>query len=257
MTRKSAEEGGQESKKEVEVENRADWLSKWEFVGRKKQPANKGRTGKREGSETKPGGLETRNRFEVLAEEVTERDENRDSSNRETVMIGSSMVGGVGKALQRQLLGRFEWRKHSGARIEHITRKVQEFELGSDVKNLVLMVGTNNLKSDGTTAILQKYGELISTAKEKGEMNITVVGILSRNDVGEFYESKRYGINCRLKKKCEEMGVKYFEMGGSYRDRKSVLCVDGLHLNDVGADKLGREIYNHLFLQVGPGGGVD
>ena len=117
--------------------------------------------------------------------------------------------------------------KYSGARIEGITKRLQEIELGEKVENVVLMVGTNNLKSDGTEAIMEKYGELIQTAKEKGDKKIVVVGIISRSDLGDYYESKRLGINMRLKKKCGEMGVKYVEMGGQFKDRDAVLWEDG------------------------------
>ena len=187
--------------------------------------------------------------------EGTEAEKHVESSNSETVMIESSMVGGVGKALEVQLEEKFAWRKYSGSKIEDITRRLKEVELGSDVKNLVLMVGTNNLKSDETNTILEKYEVLIRTAKEKRIGNITVVGIVCRNDVGMFYECKRYGINTKLKKQCETMGVYYVEMDVMYKDRNRVLCRDGLHLNARGADELGRKIYNHLFFQQQPGVG--
>ena len=87
------------------------------------------------------------------------------------------------------------------------------------MKNLVLMVGTNNLKSDGTNTILKKYEQLIRTAKEKRISNITVIGIVCRNDVGVYHECKRYAINAKLKKKCEMMGVYYVEMDVMYKDR--------------------------------------
>ena len=51
--------------------------------------------------------------------------------------------------------------------------EVRTVELVSDVKNLVLMVGTNNLKNDGTSTTLNKYEELIRTAKEKSIRNVT------------------------------------------------------------------------------------
>ena len=105
------------------------------------------------------------------------------------------------------------------------------------------MVGTNNLKSDGTNTILKKYEELIRTAKEKCIRNVTVVGIVCRNDVGEYHEFKRYAINAKLKKKCEMMGVYYVEMDVMYKDRNRVLCRDGLHLNDRGRTRwVGRFI---------------
>ena len=124
------------------------------------------------------------------------------------------MAGTVGKAMQWQLRGAFVWRKYSGARIEGITKRLQEIELEEKVENLALMVGTNNLKSEGTEVIMEKYGELIWTAEEKGDRKIVVVGIISRSDLGDYHESKKLGINIRLKK-CEKMGVEYVEMGDS------------------------------------------
>ena len=90
----------------------------------------------------KPAGLELTNRFDWL--EVEGKDEHKqemaESSNFETVMIGSSMVGGVGKALEAKLEGKFAWMKYSGARIED-TSKLQEVELGPDVENFVFSPG--------------------------------------------------------------------------------------------------------------------
>jgi lysophospholipase L1-like esterase len=188
--------------------------------------------------------VETRNRFGVLTEEGQADIE---TINSQTVLIGSSMAGSVGRALHWQLRGAFVWRKYSGAKIEEITKRVQEIELGEKVENLALMVGTNNLKTDGTEDIMEKYEELIRTAKEKGDRKIVVVGIISRSDLGDYYESKRLGINIRLKKKCEEMGVKYVEMGGQFKDRDSYLWDDGLHLNDAGAYKMGKAIFESIF----------
>ena len=232
----ATEEVCQEEVREVEE----DWINRWQLAGRKR-PARIHTIEMKVDRAERPAGLELRNRFELLEVECKEVHKHAvvESSNSETVLMGSSMVGGVGKALEVQLEGKFAWRKYSGARIEDITRRLEEVELGSDVKNLVLMVGTNNLKSDGTNIILKKYEELIRTAKEKRIRNVTIVGIVCRNDVGEYHECKRYAINAKLKKKCEMMGVYYVEMDVMYKDRNRVLCRDGLHLNDRGGGRDG------------------
>ena len=80
-----------------------------------------------------------------------------------------------------------------------------------------------------------------------GDRRIVVVGIISRSDLGDYYESKRLGINIRLERKCEAMGVKYVEMGGQFKDRDSLLWDDGLHLNDAGAYKMGKAIFERIF----------
>ena len=46
--------------------------------------------------------------------------------NSETVMIGSSIVGGVSKALGVQLEEEFAWRKYSGAKTEDIMRRLRD-----------------------------------------------------------------------------------------------------------------------------------
>ena len=88
-------------------------------------------------------------------------------------------MSGVGKALHRELGGRkFAWRKFPGAKIENITSRLKEVSLGDKVKNLVLMVGTNNLVEDGTTTIMKKYGEMIEAAKDSGARRIVVVVVV-------------------------------------------------------------------------------
>ena len=257
------EEVGTREGTETEQRNVNECNTGWKQVGKELSVAAR---------KNETTGVEIRNRFDVLQDTEGEHagntegrfdvsqdteDENvgKEVINRETVMIGSSMVGGVGKVLQREIGDKkFAWRKFPGAKIENITSKMKEVSLGDKVKNLVLMVGTNNLVDDGTTTIMKKYGELIEAAKDSGARRIVVVGIVARSDVGEYFESKRWAINCRLKKKCMEMGVNYVEMGGLYRDRDLWLWKDGLHLNWDGADRMGREIYKHLFLQRDVGG---
>ena len=148
-------------------------------------------------NEGEPSGVEIRNRLNILQDTEGEHAGNTEGSsdvsqdtvdenagkeviNKETVMIGSSMVGRVGKVLQRELGDKkFAWRKFSGAKIENITSKMKEVSLGDKVKNLVLMVGTNNLVDDGTTTIMKKYGKLIEAAKDSGARRIVVVGIVA------------------------------------------------------------------------------
>ena len=214
------------------------------FVVQKRRQSYSFLAAKSKVGEAKPDGVETRNRFGVLTEEGQADIE---TINSQTVLIGSSMAGSVGRALHWQLRGAFVWMKYSGAKIEGIAERLQEIELEEKVKNLVLIVGTNNLKNDGTEDIMEKYEELIWTAKEKGDRKIVVVGIISRSDLGDYYESKGLGINIRLKRKCDAMGVKYVEMGGQFKERDSVLWDDGLHLNDAGAYKMGKAIFDRIF----------
>ena len=98
-----------------------------EFVVQKMWQSYSSIVAKRKVGEVKPDGVETRNCFDVLTEEDQAGNE---TINSQTVLIGSSMAGSVGRALHWQLRGAFVWRKYSGAKIEGITKRLQEIELG-------------------------------------------------------------------------------------------------------------------------------
>jgi len=48
----------------------------------------------------------------------------------------------------------------SGARIKNLTKKIEVMEDKVD-SHIVIMVGTNNLRSDGTQLIMRKYEDLV------------------------------------------------------------------------------------------------
>lgn len=68
------------------------------------------------------------------------------------LIIGDSLAREVGNHLQSQH-SMFESHAFGGARIEDIAKKVEE-DKEKDDSHVVVMVGTNNLKSDGTTMIM-------------------------------------------------------------------------------------------------------
>jgi len=49
--------------------------------------------------------------------------------------------------------------------------------------HIVVMVGTNNLRSDGTQLIMRNYEDLVRNLKRKSYRRISVVEILKRNDL--------------------------------------------------------------------------
>jgi len=54
----------------------------------------------------------------------------------------------------------FESRAFGGARKENITKKIEKMEYKVD-SHIVVMVGTNNLRSDGTQLIMRNYEDLV------------------------------------------------------------------------------------------------
>ena len=61
-----------------------DWISRWELARRKKRPAEKHTTERKEVRTKRPAGLELQNRFGSLEVEGTEAEKHVESSNSET-----------------------------------------------------------------------------------------------------------------------------------------------------------------------------
>src|SRR6266496_4581900 len=126
----------------------------------------------------------------------------KDKKERTVLLIGDSLARGVGCHLKSQH-GMFESRAFGGARIEHITKKVEEMK-GLEESHIVVLVGTNNLKSDGTTMIMNKYKDLVNQLKAKRFRKVSILGILARNDLSNYNNSKRIAMNIQLKELCKK-----------------------------------------------------
>ena len=57
-----------------------------------------------------------------------------------------------------------------GARIEHVTKRVENVFGHGQGRSILVHVGTNNADRDGTTRIVKRYRELVETLK-KQELN--------------------------------------------------------------------------------------
>ena len=107
--------------------------------------------------------------------------------------------------------------------------------------HMVVMAGTNNLKSNTYVEIMASYKKLISELKQHSYRRISMIGILRRKDVGGYLNSKRIGINLSLKDLCQANDICYLD-----RDiTVGQLSNDGLHLSAVGQDEVAREIFRH------------
>ena len=164
----------------------------------------------------------------------------KDKKEGTVLLIGDSLARGVGIHLRSQHC-MFESQAFGGARIEDITKKVEDVK-DENEKHIVVMVGTNNLKSDGTTLIMDKYKDLIKQLKAKRFNKISLVGILPRNDLSNYNNSKRIAMNKQLKDLCKKNEIKFLEIE---IDKDAMLDSRGLHLNFQGQDKAARIIFKH------------
>jgi len=153
------------------------------------------------------------------------------------ILLGDSLVRGVGQCLEKDN-ELFTPMPFGGAKIEDIGDELATMDEKQD-SSVVLMVGTNNLKQDGTEDIMKKYEKMIDEAKKSKFSRISVVGILRRDDLSQYLNSKRLGLNIRLKELCVRKKVEYLEkeLAAEHLSR------DKLHLSRLGQDEVARFIF--------------
>ena len=66
-----------------------------------------------------------------------------------------------------------------GAKIEHITERLQRIMGRGNGGTILVYIGTNNADKEGTTAIVKKYRNLLKKTKEARVGQIILSGILS------------------------------------------------------------------------------
>ena len=121
-----------------------------------------------------------------------------------------------------------------GARIEHVTERVDEIMGSGNGGTILVHIGTNNADKEGTTAILEKYRNLLKKTKQA---RIILSGILPvfGNRIQGYRNSKRMAVNGMVKQLCKEEEVGYVDLWDSFVGKKDMYVRDGLHLSGKGA----------------------
>ena len=124
-----------------------------------------------------------------------------------------------------------------GARIEHVTERVERIMGRGKGGTILVHVGTNNADKEGTTAIVEKYKELLKKTKQARVGQIIISGILPvfGNRIDGYRNSKRMAINGMTKRLCEEEDVGYVDLWDSFVGIEELYARDGLHLSGKGA----------------------
>ena len=107
-----------------------------------------------------------------------------------------------------------------GARIEHVTERVEKIMGRGKGGTILVHIGTNNADKEGTTAIVDKYRKLLKKTKEARVEQIILSGILPvfGNRTDGYRNSKRMAINGMVKRLCKEDDVGYVDLW----DRRNV-----------------------------------
>ena len=114
-----------------------------------------------------------------------------------------------------------------GARIEHVTERVEKIVGRGKGRTILVHVGTNNADKEGTTAIVDKYMNLMKKTKEATVGQDILSGILPvfGNRIDGYRNSKRMAINRMMKRLCKEEDVGYVYLWGQ-------LCGERRHVRE-------------------------
>jgi lysophospholipase L1-like esterase len=133
-------------------------------------------------------------------------------------------------------------------RIENVLWRVYHGELDNIApRQIVLMIGTNNLQFNSDGEIIKGLQFLIKAIQEKQPAaNILLMGILPRRDM----EPRIANLNSGLSKITFNSKVQFADAGQLFlkNDQKidELLFSDGLHPNEQGYRKLGEFISKHI-----------
>ena len=129
-------------------------------------------------------------------------------------------------------------------RIENVLWRVQHGELdGISPKQIVLMIGTNNLQYNTDDEIVKGLQFLIKAIQLKQpKSDILIMGILPRKDL----EERVSVLNKEIAKISTGMRVRFADAGKLFLNKEKKieksLFSDGLHPNALGYEKLGAFI---------------
>ena len=123
-----------------------------------------------------------------------------------------------------------------GARIEHVTERVEKIMGRGNGGTILVHVGTNNTDKEGTTAIVEKYRKLVKKTKQARLGQIILSGILPvcGNRIHGYRNSKRMAVNGMVERLCKEEDVGYVDMWDSFMGNEELYFRDGLHLSGKG-----------------------
>ena len=123
-----------------------------------------------------------------------------------------------------------------GARIEHVTERVEKIVGRGNGGTILVHVGTNNTDKEGT-AIVEKYRKLLKKTKQARLGQIILSGILPvcGNRIQGYRNSKRMAVNGMVERLCKEEEVGYVDMWDSFVGNEELYFRDGLHLSGKGA----------------------
>ena len=130
-----------------------------------------------------------------------------------------------------------------GARIEHVTERVEKIMGRGHGGTILVHVGMNNADKEGTTAIVEKYMNLLKKTKQARFVQIILSGILPlfANRIQGYRNSKRMAVNGMVERQCVEEEVGYVDLCDIFVGKEEMYVRDRLHLSGKRAAVLPRD----------------
>ena len=124
-----------------------------------------------------------------------------------------------------------------GAIIEHVTERVETIMGRGNGGSILVHIETNNADMEVTTAIVEKYSNLLKKTKKPRAAQIILSGVLPvfGNRIHGYRNSKRVAVNGTVKRLCKEEEVGYVDLWDSFVGKEERYARDGLHLSGNGA----------------------
>ena len=191
----------------------------------------------------------------MLIIDETRQEEESDTNRKEgheQRTDGTKIGGEMGQDGERR-------KRYSAAVIDGIKRKSRIFvgdsivmktdsrlSMGEDVEkimgrgnggSILVHIGTNYTYKEGTTAIVEKYRNLLKKTKQARVGQIILSGILPvfGNRIHGHRDSQRMTVNGMVKRLCKEDEVGYVDLWDSFVGKEEMYARDHLHVSGKGA----------------------
>ena len=114
--------------------------------------------------------------------------------------------------------------------------------------NKCLSIGPNKADKGGTSAIVEKYRNLLTNTKQArvGQIILSCILPVFGNRIRGYRNSKRMTVNEMVERLCNEEEVGYVDLWGSFVGKEEMCLRDGRHLSGKGLPFLPRDCQGRL-----------
>lgn len=182
--------------------------------------------------------VRTSNRFSALQD-----NDEQPGKGSGLVVVGDSRVRHLGRAFCQGRKGRKCFTK-PGARVKDLTAVAAQLTVEEEPSVMIVQVGVNDIGKTHSEELLNNYRDLLRAMKD-GRRQVIVTGILPRRGVSDEWSSRALGVNGRVGKLCQELGMTFVDEWDRFYGSWFLYQRDGLHFSEKGV-QLMSSIYENV-----------